>query len=319
MRYFSKKFVKFPENIDILQKIGYNVKNIFLGRNKMNDQLNEQIPNVLLNSGVQIPALGYGVFEIPNEECEKHVLTAISCGYRHIDTAQIYGNEKGVGDAVRASGLPRQELFVTSKIWVKEYGYDRTLCSIDESLKKLQTDYIDLMLLHRPYFDYLGAWKALERALEEGKVRSIGLSNFTRKQTEEILQIANVVPAVNQIELHPYYGQKALTSYLSEKRIAVEAWYPLGHGNKKLLNEPLFKELSEKYQKTCSQIILRWHVQKGNIIFPKTCSRKHMLENMEIFKFELECSDMQKIEALDKNKALFAVPDWVQKLQAKLR
>lgn len=272
----------------------------------------------VLNNGNKIPMLGYGVFEIPDKDCTDCVLRAIKHGYRHIDTAQIYGNEAGVGRAISTCGIPRGELYITSKVWVKEFGYEKTLKSIDLSLEKLQTDYIDLMLLHRPYFDYLNAWKALEKALEEGKVKAIGISNFTIKQTKEILEIAKVKPAVNQIELHPYFGQKKLKEFLIENGIAVEAWYPLGHGNKKLLNNKLLKSLAEKYKKTPSQIILRWHVQGGNIIFPKTRSDAHMQENLEIFSFELSKEDMNAIDALDKNKALFTVPDWVQKLQVKL-
>ena len=267
--------------------------------------------NVILNNGKSIPMLGYGVFEIPDKDCTDCVLRALDCGYRHIDTAQIYGNESGTGRAVSECGIARGELFITSKVWVKEFGYDKTLKSIDLSLKKLQTDYIDLMLLHRPYFDYINAWKALETALEEGKVKSIGLSNFTVKQTNEILEIAKVKPVVN-------FGQKKLKEYLIKNDIAIEAWYPLGHGSKKLIGNPLFIKLSEKYGKTPSQIILRWHVQSGNIIFPKTLSNKHMKENLEIFSFELSQEDMDAINALDKNKALFTVPDWVQKLQVKL-
>lgn len=270
-----------------------------------------------LNNGLQIPMLGYGVFEIPDNECTDCVLRAISHGYRHIDTAQIYGNEEGVGRAIASCGVKREELFITSKVWVKQFGYEKALKSIDESLKKLQTDYVDLMLLHRPYFDYINSWRALERALEEGKVKSIGISNFTIKQTCEILDIAKVTPAVNQIELHPYFTQKKLKEFSQNKGIAIEAWYPLGHGNKKLLNNPLFLNLSKKYNKTPSQIILRWHVQSGNIVFPKTKSDAHMKENLEIFSFELSVEDMNSIDALNKNKALFTVPDWVQKLQVK--
>lgn len=272
----------------------------------------------ILNDGTQIPVLGYGVFEIPDKQCTDCVLSAIECGYRHIDTAQIYGNEEGVGRAVEECGVPRGELFITSKVWVKQYGYDQTLKSIDLSLKKLKTDYIDLMLLHRPYFDYISSWKALESALKDGKVKSIGISNFNIKQTKEILEIAKVKPSVNQIELHPYFGQKKLKEYLLCNNIAVEAWYPLGHGNKKLIENPLFIQLSQKYGKTPSQIILRWHVQCGNIIFPKTCNNAHMEENLDIFSLELSDEDVKKINALDKNKALFNVPDWVQKLSIKL-
>lgn len=271
-----------------------------------------------LNDGNKIPMLGYGVFEIPNAECAECVSRAIECGYRHIDTAQIYGNEEGVGEAITQCNVPREELFITSKVWVKEYGYEKALKSIELSLKKLRTGYIDLMLLHRPFFDYIGAWKALEKAQKEGLIKSIGLSNFTVKQTEEILGVAKVKPAVNQIELHPYFGQKKLKEYLAQKDIAVEAWYPLGHGNKKLLNDKVILGLSEKYGKTPSQIILRWHIESGNIIFPKTKSFAHMRENLGIFSFELSKEDMAAVDALDKNKALFAVPDWWQKLTVKL-
>lgn len=271
-----------------------------------------------LNDGNKLPMLGYGVFEIPDNECTKHVLNALECGYRHFDTAQIYGNECGVGRAIAECNLARSDLFITSKIWVKNYGFDKAQKSIDESLKKLKTDYIDLMLLHRPYFDYKGAWKALERAQADGKIKSIGLSNFTIAQTEEILNIAKKVPCVNQIELHPYFAQKKLKSYLNQKNIAVEAWYPLGHGNKKLLGDKIICEIAEKYKKTPSQIILRWHICSGNVIFPKTCSTAHMRENLDIFSFTLEPSDIQKIDALDKGKPLFNIPDWVQKLSVRL-
>lgn len=276
------------------------------------------IPDIVLNDGHTIPVLGYGVFEIPDARVTDCVLRALECGYRHIDTAQIYGNEAGVGKAAESSGIPRDELFITSKVWVKNYGYDKTLESVERSLEKLRTDHIDLMLLHRPYFDYKGAWKALETARERGMVRSIGLSNFTESQTLEILNMCNVAPAVDQIELHPYFTQAPLKRFLGENDIATEAWYPLGHGNKKLNGEPLFAELAQKYGKTTAQIILRWHVQSGHIIFPKACGSEHIRENTEIFDFVLESSEMERINGLNKNKPLFRVPDWVQKLQIKL-
>ncbi len=283
-----------------------------------NDDTQNVIKILTLNDGNTIPMLGYGVFQIPDSECAKFVLSALDCGYRHIDTAQIYGNESGVGSAVAECGIARDELFITSKIWVKHYGYEKALKSIDDSLERLQTDYIDLMLLHRPYFDYAGAWKALEKAQADGKVRSIGLSNFSIAQTEEILRSASVMPAVNQIELHPYFAQSKLREYLAGKGIAVEAWYPLGHGNKKLLKDKTISALAGKYGKTPSQIILRWHVQSANIVFPKTRSVSHMRENAEIFEFELESEDMAAISALDKGKPLFNVPDWWQKFIIKL-
>lgn len=281
-------------------------------------QMRRGIEYATLNDGNKIPMLGYGVFTIPDGDCDSLVSSALECGYRHIDTAQVYGNESGVGRALTASGIARDELFITSKIWVKRYGFEEAYRSIDESLEKLQTDYIDLMLLHRPFFDYCGAWKALEKARAEGKIKSIGLSNFSVAQTDEILRIATVAPAVNQIELHPYFGQTGLKEYLAQKGIAVEAWYPLGHGNKKLLNDKTVRALAEKYGRTPSQIILRWHVQSGNIVFPKTRSAAHMRENLEIFSFELEREDMTAVDALDKGKPLFNVPDWWQKFIIRL-
>lgn len=271
-----------------------------------------------LKNGAKLPLLGYGTFEIPDKDCESCVTRAIELGYGHIDTAQLYGNERGVGRAIKNCGVPREELFITSKVWVKEFGYEKTLKSIDLSLKKLQTDYIDLMLLHRPYFDYINAWRALERAYGQGKVKAIGLSNFTEKQTAEIMNIAKVQPAVNQIELHPYFSQKDLTDYLDKNGVAVQAWYPLGHGNKKLLGDKVIASVAEKHGKTPSQIILRWHVQSGFAVFPKTRSIAHLKENMEIFSFELSDGDMAKINGLDKGKPLFSVPDWFQKLRVKL-
>lgn len=273
---------------------------------------------ITLNDGNKIPAVGYGVFEISDSDCEECVSTAISIGYRHIDTAQIYGNESGVGAAIRNCGIIRGELFITSKVWVTEYGYDKTLLSIERSLKKLKTDYIDLMLLHRPFFDYKSAWKALEKARGDGLVRSIGISNFNEKQTADILGIADIKPAVNQIEAHPYYVRGKLKSYLEKNGVAVEAWYPLGHGNKKLIGEKIFTELSQKYDKTPSQIILRWHLQTGNIVFPKTKSPEHMRENIEIFDFALTEEETERISALDRGRQLFSVPDWVQKLSVRM-
>lgn len=269
---------------------------------------------ITFNDGNTIPMLGYGVFGIPAERTADCVSRALACGYRHIDAAQIYGNEEGVGEAISSCGLRRSELFVTSKVWVTNYGFEKTLKSVDQSLKKLKLDYIDLMLVHRPFFDYKGAWKGLERAREEGKVRSIGVSNFNEKQTRALLKNASVLPAVNQIEAHPYFVRKELKNYLAEQDIATEAWYPLGHGDKKLLGESTFVPLAEKYGKTPSQIILRWHIQRRNIVFPKATSDEHMRENLQIFDFSLSEDELSLIDGLDRGKQLFGVPDWVQKL-----
>ena len=268
----------------------------------------------ILSDGTKIPMLGYGVFMIDKKQCEKCVLDALEVGYRHIDAAQIYGNETEVGNALIGSGISRNELYLTTKIWVTEFGYESTKKSIDSSLKRLKTDYVDLMLLHRPYRDYLGAWKALEEGVKQGKIKSIGISNFTQKQTKQILDIAQINPVINQIECHPYFTQASLINYLNENGIATEAWYPLGHGNKKLLTEPIVLALAQKYGKTAAQIILRWHVQKGQIIFPKTVNVSRMQENFQIFDFALEGAEVEQLNALNKNKPLFTQPDWLQKL-----
>ena len=278
----------------------------------------EQIKTLRLNSGYDIPQLGFGVYLIWDyEECRQAVLKALEAGYRHIDTAQLYKNEHAVGDAIRESGIPREEVFVTTKIWTTNYGYDKAKAAIDKSLGKLKTDYIDLMLLHQHFEDYIGAWKALEEAVKAGKIRSIGVSNFRTDQIDEIVSSGTITPAVNQVECHPYFQQNAMRKYLTEKGIAMEAWYPLGHGDKKLMNEPLFKELAEKYQKSIVQVILRWHIQMGNIVFPKSLNEDHIRSNADIFDFELSEDDMQRIVAMDKNKSYFGWPEWLNRLSCK--
>ncbi|MBO5328698.1 MAG: aldo/keto reductase [Clostridia bacterium] len=271
-----------------------------------------------LNDGSQIPTMGYGVFCIADEECEKHVLNAIKTGYRHVDCAQIYRNERGLGNALAKTDVPREELYITSKVWVSNFGKDKTIKSVDLSLSKLQTPYVNLMLLHRPFGDYISAWKDLEKCVEEGKVNSIGLSNFNKKQTQRILDICKIKPVINQIECHPYGAQNKLKEYLFNNDIAVEAWYPLGHGNKKLMSEKILLALAEKYSKTPAQIILRWHIQNNNIVLPKTVRVERMVENFNALAFELTKEDVALINGLNKNKMLFNVPNWVQKLNNKL-
>jgi len=272
-----------------------------------------------LSSGYEIPQMGIGVYLVKDQEaCKKSVLDSMENGCRHIDTAQMYQNEKAVGEAIRASGIPREEIYVTTKIWPTNYDYEKARVAIQASLDSMQLDYIDLMLLHQPYEDYLAAWKALEEAVDQGKIRSIGLSNFTAKQVQSILDIAKIKPVVNQVECHPYEQKKELRKFLKTNNIFTEAWYPLGHGNKKLLSDPVFAEIGKKYGKSNVQIILRWHIEIGNIIFPKSTNPAHIKSNMEIFDFELTKEDMDKIAGLDKRKPFLNPPKWLFKIVVKL-
>ena len=261
-------------------------------------------PIITLNDGNKIPQLGYGVFLISkDEDAEKCVLEALKVGYRHIDTAHAYFNERGVGKAIKKSGIPRKDIFLTSKLWITEYGEEVTYKAIEKMLKRLDTDYIDLLLLHHPFNDYVGAYKAMEKAQKEGKVKSIGISNFYGEELDDILTKCTVKPAVNQVETHPYFDQRDLVKKLEPYGTKIEAWYPLGHGDKNLINEPIFVKLAEKYKKTNSQVILRWHIQKGFIVFPKSLT--HIKENFEIFDFELTKDEMEEIAKIHKNKKYF--------------
>lgn len=264
-------------------------------------------PIITLNDGNKIPQLGYGVFLIDkDEDAEKCVLEALKVGYRHIDTAHAYFNERGVGKAIKKSGIPRKDIFITSKLWINEYGEEITYKAIEKMLKRLDTDYIDLLLLHHPFNDYVGAYKAMERAQKEGKVKSIGISNFYGEDLDKILNNCTVKPAVNQVETHPYFDQRDLVKKLEPYGTKIESWYPLGHGDKNLLNEEVFNKLAKKYKKTNSQIILRWHIQKGFIVFPKSLT--HIKENFEIFDFQLTKEEMDEIAKIHKNKKYFDVP-----------
>ena len=260
------------------------------------------IPKIILYNGQTIPQFGMGVFEIrSNDECEKVLLEAFKHGYRHIDTAHIYGNEKGVGSAIKKSGIPREEFYVTTKLWINDFGEGKSIKEVDEMLKRLQTNYIDLLLLHWPKRDYIGAYKDMEKAFKQGKVRSIGLSNFTEKQVEEIMKMCTVKPAINQMELHPYGQRRELVKLCDKYNIKVEAWYPLAHGKKELLENSLFTKIGKKYKKTNAQVVLRWHIQKGYIIFPRSRNPVHIKENINIFDFELTDDEIKEIDKLDKN------------------
>lgn len=261
---------------------------------------------VTLNNGCKIPQFGLGVFQIQGDaDTKKACLEALKLGYRHIDTAHAYGNERGVGQAVKESGISRKEIWITSKLWPSEYGEGKTAAAIDRMLKRLDTDYIDLLLLHQQFGDYLGAWRDMEKAVAAGKVRSIGLSNFESDRLEEVLANSSIKPAALQVECHPYYQQNALKKRVAPYGTVIESWYPIGHGDKSLIEEPVFTELAKKYGKTNVQIILRWHIQEGNIIFPKSTNPKHIKDNMDIFDFTLTDDEMRTIKELDKGIRFF--------------
>lgn len=261
---------------------------------------------ITLNNGAKIPQFGMGVFMVPaGDETKNACLEALKLGYRHIDTAHAYQNERSVGEAVRESGIPREEIWVTSKLWPSEYGEGKTMEGIDKMLARLDIGYIDLLLLHQQVGDYMGAWKDMEKAVAQGKVRAIGLSNFESDRLEEVIAAAEIKPAVLQVELHPYFQQNALKERVASCGTVMEAWYPLGHGDAGLLNEPLFTQLAQKYGKTNAQIILRWHIQKGTIIFPKSTNPQHIRDNFNIFNFELTGDEMAQIKALDCGKRYY--------------
>lgn len=259
--------------------------------------------HILLRDGNTIPAVGFGVFLIPNDGSTYDAVTkALLLGYRHIDTAAAYFNEDEVGRAVRDSGIPRDEIFVTSKLWLQDYGYDAACKGIDASLKKLGLDYIDLYLIHQPYGDVPGAWKAMEDAQKAGKIKSIGVSNMTPNIWNHFVPQFDTMPAVNQVECNPFFQQKQLREVLDTCGAALEAYFPLGHGDEALLTHPLVTALAHKYNKTAGQIILRFEVQEGFVVLPKSTNPQHMADNIAIFDFSLTDEDMARMRGLDTGK-----------------
>ena len=261
---------------------------------------------ITLNDGTKIPQFGLGVYQVPEGEATYNaVLDALKMGVRHIDTAHAYQNERSVGKAVKDSGIPREEVWITSKLWPNEYGEGKTAAAIDKMLDRLDTGYVDLLLLHQQFGDYIGAWKDMEKAVKAGKVRSIGISNFESNRLEEICEAATIKPSILQVECHPYYQQNELKERIKKYGTVIESWYPIGHGDKGLIAEPFFTRLAEKYGKTNVQIILRWHIQEGTIIFPRTTNPQHMRENYDIFDFELTADEIAEIRKLDCGKRFF--------------
>ena len=260
---------------------------------------------VTLNNGVVMPQIGYGVYQVSPAECERSVADALSVGYRMIDTAQAYHNEEGVGAAVKKSGIARDELFLVSKVWISNYGFDKAKASIDESLRKLGTDYIDLMLLHQPFCDRYGAYRALEAAYKEGKVRAIGVSNFYTDHFIDLASNVEIVPAVNQVETHVFDQQIEAQGYMKEFGTYMMAWAPLAEGRNNFFTNPVLEEIGKKYGKSVAQVALRWLIQRDVIIIPKSVHIERMQQNMDIFDFELSQDDMDAIAALDTKESLF--------------
>ncbi|HCM34266.1 MULTISPECIES: aldo/keto reductase [Chryseobacterium] len=275
-------------------------------------------PVVTLNNGVDIPALGFGVWQMEDlKECENAVIKAIQTGYRMIDTAAIYQNETAVGTAVKNSGVDRDELFITSKVWVQDHGYEKAKSAFQRTLNRLQMDYLDMYLIHWPYGDFLGTWKALEELYKEGKIKAIGVCNFTVEKLEELKANSTVLPVINQIELHPVFQQKELQVYDRENNIITQPWSPLGNGNTNLLSNAELKAIAEKYNKTVAQVILRWHLQEGFVVIPKSVTPSRIEENFNVFDFELTADEMNVVRSLDTGKRLFfdpKDPEWEQKM-----
>lgn len=260
---------------------------------------------VELRNGVVMPQIGYGVYQVDPSECEKCVSEALKVGYRMVDTAQAYHNEEGVGAAVAKSGIPREELFLVTKIWISNYGYEKAKASIDGSLRKLGTDYIDLMLLHQPFCDRYGAYRALEEAYKEGKLRAIGVSNFYTDHLIDLASNVEIPPMVNQVETHVFDQQIKAQKYMEEYRCHIMSWGPFAEGRNNFFTNPVLVDIGKKYGKSAAQVALRWLIQRGVIIIPKSVHVERMEQNLDIFDFSLSEDDMKEIAGLDTGKSLF--------------
>lgn len=266
---------------------------------------------VTLNNGVKMPMAGIGTFLLSPDEAEASVLSALENGYRLIDTANAYVNEKAVGRAMKKSGVPREEIFLETKLWPAFYEQED---AVEKTLERLDTNYIDLLLIHQPAGNYIAGYRQMEKAYKEGKVKAIGLSNFSEKMIREILEICEVKPAILQTEVHPYSQEKQLKKFLQQEGMVIQAWYPLGHGDKALIQEPVFTELAEKYHKSNAQIILHWHIQSGNIVIPGSKNPDHIKDNFDLFDFTLTDEEMDRIAAMDQQKRYYvSTPELLQK------
>ena len=275
---------------------------------------------VTLSNGVRMPVLGYGVYQVTKDECKRCVLDALKAGYRSIDTAQSYFNEEEVGEAIRESGIPRDEIFLTTKVWIEHYGYEACKASVLDSMKKLQTDYLDLVLLHQPFGDTYGAWRALEELYDAGKIRAIGISNFYVDRMVEFASFNRIRPMVTQMETHIFNQQKQLKEYADKYGVQLEAWAPFGEGRKGTFENDTVRAIGEKCGKTSAQVMLRWHIQRGVVVIPKTTHVERMAENINVFDFELTTDEMSRIAALDTAESSFfshqdpAMVEWFVKM-----
>lgn len=276
---------------------------------------------VELENGIQMPQLGYGVYQIDTAECTRCVTDAINVGYRLIDTAQSYGNEEGVGDAIIHCGVPRSELFIVTKIWISNAGYEKAKASIDASLKKLKTDYIDLLLIHQPFGDYYGSYRAMEEAYKQGKTRAIGVSNFYPDRLIDLVHFSEIPPMVNQVETHPFNQQTEAKAYMDKYHVQIMSWGPFAEGKNDIFQNAILMGIAEKYKKTVAQIILRFLLQSDVVIIPKSTHKERMEENIDIFDFVLLDEDMDKIRSLDTAQSLFfshtdpAMVEWFMQLK----
>lgn len=275
---------------------------------------------VTLSNGVKMPVLGYGVYQVTREECERCVLDALKVGYRSIDTAQSYFNEEQVGSAIQKSGVPREDIFLTTKVWIEHYGYEQAKASVLESMRKLRTGYLDLVLLHQPFSDTYGAWRALEELYEEGKIRAIGISNFYADRMVDFASFNRIKPVINQVEVHIFNQQKNAKEWADKYGIQLEAWAPFGEGRGGTFENPVIGEIAAKYGKTPAQVMLRWHIQRGIVVIPKSTHIERMEENFNVFDFVLSDGDMEVIAGLDRAESAFfshqdpAMVEWFVKM-----
>lgn len=275
---------------------------------------------ITLSNGVKMPILGYGVYQVTKEECKRCVIDALKAGYRSIDTAQSYFNEEEVGEAIKESGIPREEIFLTTKVWIEHYGYENAKASVLESMKKLQTEYLDLVLLHQPFGDAYGAWRALEELYEAGKIRAIGISNFYVDRMVEFVNFNRIKPMITQMEVHIFNQQKQLKEYADKYEVQLEAWAPFGEGRGGTFDNEIIKSIGDKYGKTTAQVMLRWHIQRGVVVIPKSTHYERMVENFNVFDFELSEEDMNTIAKLDTATSSFfshqdpAMVEWFVKM-----
>jgi diketogulonate reductase-like aldo/keto reductase len=262
--------------------------------------------HITLNNGVEMPILGFGVFQIADAAaCEKSVLEAIEVGYRSIDTAASYGNEEAVGKAIKASGITREDLFITTKLWIQGNGYEGTLSAFEKSMQKLSLDYLDLYLIHQPYGDVFGEWRAMEKLYKEGRIRAIGISNFHPDRVTDLMNHTEIVPAVNQVETHPFQQQISNQAFLQENKIQIESWAPFAEGRQGMFEHPVLMAIAVAHGKSIAQVILRWLIQRDIIVIPKTVSRARMVENFDVFGFELTDGEMEMIQDLDTHTSSF--------------